>query len=109
MTLIKQSKPVCTVVVTIDAAAEIMPELEEHAAAGLKLFAELNGFVSGALHKSSDGARLIQYLQWSSMADHQACMNDPQWEHLPSTRKFSHRSALSQPHRNQFVPGMVWK
>ena len=73
---------------TVDADQKVMPELEAHACDGLTRFAELNGFVSGALHKRDDGGRLVQYLQWETEADHLACMNDPRWDKIPSTRRF---------------------
>ena len=76
MTTINQSD-IYTVIVTVDAECDIIPELETHAREGLARFAELDGFVSGALHKSTDGTRLIQYLQWRDEAAHLACMHDP--------------------------------
>ncbi len=48
----------CAVIVTIDANAEIMPDLEAHAQYGLTRLQEFNGFVHGALHKSADGTGL---------------------------------------------------
>ena len=87
MTTINQSD-ICTVIVTVDAECDIIPELETHAREGIARFAELDGFVSGALHKSTDGTRLIQYLQWRDEAAHLACMHDPRWDALPSTKRF---------------------
>ena len=65
-----------------------MPELEAHARLGLDEFPAYDGFVAGALHKSADGARLVQYLQWRSAADHQACIEDPRWRSGPSSTAF---------------------
>lgn len=79
---------VCTVIVTVDAAPDVIREMESHARRGLSLFADFNGFVSGALHKSADGGRLVQYLQWTTEAEHLACMNDPRWDNYPSTARF---------------------
>ena len=78
MTVIRQRSDLCTVVVTVDADPDLIPELEAHARDGLARFASFKGFLSGALHKSADGGRLIQYLQWETEADHLACMHDPQ-------------------------------
>jgi len=76
------------VIVTVDAEASVMENLESHAAEGLSRFAEFPGFISGALHRSADGKRLVNYLQWESEAAHLACMNDPRWENEPSARRF---------------------
>ncbi len=78
----------CTVIVTVDAAAGVMAELESHAREGIARFAAFEGFIAGALHRSEDGARLVQYLQWETEEHHLACMNDPRWEDVPSTRIF---------------------
>ena len=73
---------------TVDANPAIMPELEAHARYGLARFGDFRGFVSGACHRSADGARLVQYLQWETEADHRACVKYPQWDEIPSTRRF---------------------
>ena len=88
MTTIETGASCCTVVVTVDADPEVIMDMESHARRGLGWFARFEGFVSGALHKSTDGGRLIQYLQWRSEADHLACMNDPRWDEEESTRSF---------------------
>lgn len=88
VTIIEQPSDLCTVIVTVDADPTLMPDLEVHARDGLTRFAELDGFVSGALHKSEDGGRLVQYLQWKTKADHLACMNDARWDKIPSTQRF---------------------
>ena len=54
------------VIVTVDADAAIMPELEAHARYGLEQFRDFKGFVSGALHMNDDGTRLVQYLRWQT-------------------------------------------
>ena len=88
MTVIQKDNNLYTVVVTVDAEAEVMPELEAHAKRGLQRFSEFEGFVSGALHKSTDGLCLIQYLQWENEAAHLKCMNHPMWSDVPSTKRF---------------------
>jgi quinol monooxygenase YgiN len=88
MSTIARSADTCTVIVTVDAEPDAMADLEAHAREGLRQFARAAGFVRGALHKSTDGRRLVQYLQWRSEADHHACMNDPRWEDAPTTRRF---------------------
>ena len=88
LTVIRQSSGVCTVIVTVDANLAIMPELEAHARYGLARFRELRGLVSGACHRSADGTCLAQHLQWETEADHLACVQHPQWDEIPSTRRF---------------------
>lgn len=38
------------------------------------VFARQPGFVSLSLHRSDDGARVMQYIQWQSLEDHFNCM-----------------------------------
>ena len=98
MTTIQTASPHCTVIVTVDAEPEVMPELQAHARNGLVRFAELKGFVSGALHASTDGTRIVQYLQWETEADHLDCMHDPRWDEMPSTKRimrFANRTLLN--------------
>ena len=78
----------CVVVVTVDAPAEVMPDLLAHARYGLGVFEEFEGFLRGALHLDDGGTRLLQYLVWRSEAEHLACMHDPRWDELESTRRF---------------------
>lgn len=87
-TTIRAGGSLCTVIVTVDADPEVLPELQAHARDGLGRFATFPGFVSGALHRSADGGRMVQYLQWRTEADHLACMAHPGWDDLDSTRRF---------------------
>ena len=84
----EQKETACAVLVTVEADATIMPDLEAHARYGLKRFPEFNGFISGALHKSADGNRLVQYLCWQTESDYLACINHPQWDEVPSALRF---------------------
>lgn len=86
---INAASDVVTVIVTVDAAVGVMPVLQEHARIGIDRFPQYRGFVGGALHVSSDGSRLVQYLQWTSEEDYRACMSDAAWDDLPSARSFS--------------------
>ena len=72
----------------MDGAPEHLADAARHAAAGLQRFAGFAGFVAGATHVAADGGRLVQYLQWRSEADHQACMSDQSWADDPSSRRF---------------------
>ena len=77
------------VIVTVDARdRETTAPLEAHARLGLERFPDLEGFVSGTLHRSADGQRIVQYLQWESKESYQACIDSPTWDDLDSTREF---------------------
>ena len=88
MLQIGEGQEVFTVIVTVDAAMSAMAALEEHAAFGVRHFATYPGYLSGALHVSTDGTRLIQYLQWESESTYRACIDDPAWDQLESARLF---------------------
>lgn len=88
MTRIRPSSGLHTVIVTVDADEKHIPLLESHARRGLEWFGDYEGFIGGALHKSSDGRRLIQYLQWQSEQQHLDCMQDPAWDENASTQSF---------------------
>lgn len=76
-------------VVTVDAEAEILDDMLEHARRGVTTyFGECEGFVAGALHLSADRTRLVQYLQWESEAAYLRCRDDPRWDRLGSTKRF---------------------
>ena len=77
-----------TVIVTVDADVDLVPALADHARLGLEEFSRYPGFRGGALHVSDDGCRMVQYLQWYSMEEYRACVADPAWDDLPSTRAF---------------------
>lgn len=86
---ISSGRGVCTVVVTVDADAEVLDEMLEHARRGVTTyFGECEGFVAGAVHLSADRTRLVQYLQWESEAAYLRCRDDPKWDRLDSTRIF---------------------
>ncbi len=88
MPSIKADNELCTVIVTVDGTAEAIARILDHATEGLSAFAGFKGFRGGATHRSSDGRRLVQYLQWDSEADHLACIGDPCWDKSPSSRQF---------------------
>ena len=85
---ISAENDLCTVIVTVDGAPDQLDHAAAHAAEGLRRFAGFDGFVAGATHVAADGGRLVQYLQWRSEADHQACMADPSWADDPSSQRF---------------------
>lgn len=82
-------RPICTVIVTVDAAPDTMADLVEHAQAGIDHhFPSYPGYRGGALHLSGEGTRLVQYLQWDSESDYLACRDDPRWDALETTQRF---------------------
>lgn len=89
MIRIATDRPVCTVVVTVEAAAAVLDDLVGHAQLGIERhFGECDGFVGGALHVSTDRTKLIQYLQWESEGAYLRCRDDPKWDALVSTQRF---------------------
>ena len=80
MAIIDRDADVATVIVlmTIDPADQ--QALVALAEAAQPIFARQPGFVAAALHRSGDGTRVVQYLQWRSLADSQACMESPDWQ-----------------------------
>ena len=78
----------CTVIVTVDAPPEVMPDLVAHASAGLDLFVAFDGYLAGTLHRSVDGTRLVQIVNWIDQDRYQACIDDARWDDLDSARTF---------------------
>lgn len=76
------------VIVTVDATAAIIDEMVGHARVGIERFGDCDGYVSGTLHRSSDGERLVQVVRWRSMDAYEACRDDPRWDALPTTEPF---------------------
>jgi hypothetical protein len=86
--LIPAATDACTVIVTVRGAPAEIDAVARHAAAGLERFARNPGFIAGATHVAEDRATVIQYLQWASRREHEACMADPAWEDDPSSLHF---------------------
>ena len=59
MTVIRKGSDLCTVIVTVDADEDVMPELEAHAKDGLKRFGEFEGFVSGRCTRATTASVLF--------------------------------------------------
>lgn len=85
---IDPTKDICTVIVTVDGEIDDMEFVVDHATEGLETFSDFDGFIAGATHVSDDGERVVQYLQWDSKEDHEACMNDPSWAEDETTVRF---------------------
>ena len=87
-----------TVIVTVDAEAEIIEEVQAHAADGLQRFHDFAGFISGALHKSADGKRLVNYQQWASEEDYGNCVNNAVWETQASANRMAELAQTGRVH-----------
>lgn len=66
----------CTVIVTLTCDPADQDALLGLARGVLPAFARQPGFVSSSLHKSTDGTKVLNYLQWRTEADHLACMQN---------------------------------
>ncbi len=88
MPRILEGGDICTIIVTVDAAPELLSVLSAHARLGIEQFNKFPGFLGGALHVSEDQGRMVQYLQWASESEYQACIDDPSWDELASTKTF---------------------
>ena len=76
MATISANTDLVTVMVRFAVDPEDQPQL-------LKLLAETDpvltrqpGFVSASTHRSFDGTEVLMYLQWCSIADHEACVQN---------------------------------
>ncbi len=73
------NKNLHNVMVLMTVPAEKANEFQRLATATLPIFEKQPGFVSATLHKSADGSKFIQYLQWQTKAQSDACMMSPDW------------------------------
>lgn len=78
MPVIDADANLCTVIVRFAVEPGDQPTLLDMARRMQPVFARQPGFVGAALHRSTDGTRIVQYLQWRSADDHQACMENPE-------------------------------
>lgn len=74
MATISAENDVTTVVVEVSIDPDDQPSVTAMMQRLSPVFARQPGFVSLNLHKSDDGARVMQYIQWQSLEDHYACM-----------------------------------
>ncbi len=77
---------VCTVIVTMNCQPQDQHGLIDAAAATEQIFARQPGFVSSTIHRSVDGSKVLQYLQWESQEASDACMMSPDWQSEPAQR-----------------------
>ena len=75
MLSISPHEEVFTVMVRITVAPEDQASLIETMKKMQPVFQRQPGFVGSAMLKSRDGTLAVNYLQWRSQQDHEACMN----------------------------------
>ena len=71
---------VATVMVNMTVDPSQQEALIQAARPVLPIMAKQPGFVSASLHQSTDGRRVVQYLQWDSVASHEACLGSPDFQ-----------------------------
>ena len=75
MLTIARDDDVFTVMVRISIEPEDQASLIDIMKKVQPVFQRQPGFVSSAMLKSRDGTLVVNYLQWRSQRDHEACMN----------------------------------
>ena len=83
MTTIRQKQTLCAITAIVDRRTE----LEAHTRWGLTQCSNSLDYVSGAQHKSRDGTRLVQHLQWKTATDQPVYLNYARFDQIPSTRR----------------------
>lgn len=74
MVEIDKSNKLFTVIFDVSVDPSEQGELLAIMSRAAPVFARQPGFVSSSLHRSRDGSRVLNYLQWRTQADHEACM-----------------------------------
>lgn len=76
-TTITTTDEVMTLVNVFTVTPERQQELVDVLAEATEVMRQLPGFVSANLHRSLDGARVVNYAQWRTHEDFQAMLQDP--------------------------------
>lgn len=84
-TLITADADLMTLVNVFTVAPDRQQELIDILAEAGDVMTGLRGFMSADLHRSDDGLRVVDYVQWRSRDDFQAMLSDPQA--APHTRR----------------------
>lgn len=71
-TEISTTADVMTLVNVFTVASDRQQELIDLLAEASEVMVELPGFISANVHRSDDGERVVNYVQWRSLADFQA-------------------------------------
>lgn len=76
-TEISTAPDVMTLVNVFTVAIDRQQELIDLLAEASEVMVELPGFISANVHRSHDGERVVNYVQWRSLADFQAMQENP--------------------------------
>lgn len=83
MAVITENPGLITLVVVFQVEPEEQDDLVNYLVETAHQHSEYDGFVSCSVHQSTDGLRIVEYIQWRSMADLQAMVTSPAGqEHL---------------------------
>ena len=77
MVAITTDVSVCTVMVRLETAPGDFDAVAAVVRAHAGLFDTRDGFLGRAMHLADDRTEIVHYLRWRSLADHEACMADP--------------------------------
>lgn len=76
-TTISTDQELMTLVNVFTVDPDHQQDLVDLLAAAGSVMAELPGFISANVHRSNDGKRVVNYVQWRSTADYQAMSSNP--------------------------------
>ena len=76
-TTISTDNDLMTLVNVFTVAPEHQEELIDVLVDATTVMREIPGFVSANLHRSHDGRRVVNYVQWRTVQDFQAMLQDP--------------------------------
>lgn len=77
MTTISTEQDVVTLVNVFTVKPEEQQHLVDVLAEAASTMKTIHGYVSSNLHKSLDGAKVVNYVQWRSRADFEAMLENP--------------------------------
>lgn len=76
-TTISTAADVMTFINVFSVAPEHQEELIEVLEEATAVMLQIPGFIAANLHRSRDGRRVVNYVQWRSLEDFQAMLEDP--------------------------------
>ncbi|WP_372364714.1 antibiotic biosynthesis monooxygenase [Candidatus Uabimicrobium sp. HlEnr_7] len=76
------------VFVRCETNASIYEEVSNIASLQLELFQKQPGYINGTVFKSKESQTILTHLQWKTLADHEACLKNPDWHNNENSQKF---------------------
>lgn len=76
---VTDEKRAFTVLVTLKVPESHQQDVLRLAEGHLPIFAQQPGFIAAQVYYSHDQTRVLTFLQWETQADHEACMQSPDW------------------------------